>query len=123
MSKRVLWFSVLLWAVASLPAPANGKGSDFHPTHSICNIGPLTKTYGSTQWLVYSCDDQRSLAVVAAPGSRAAPFTFVFSRKQDGYVLHGYGARNEYVTAAAFQLAKLSGADIIALVAETKAKP
>ena len=25
-----------------------------------CNIGPVTKTYGQGQWLVYSCNDDKN---------------------------------------------------------------
>jgi hypothetical protein len=37
-----------------------------------CNIGPITKIYGASKWLVYSCDDNRSLVIVSTPDSVAA---------------------------------------------------
>ena len=42
-----------------------------------CFAGPLEKTFGDTKWLVYACDDSRSLAIVSAPGSPAMPFYFI----------------------------------------------
>jgi hypothetical protein len=38
-----------------------------------CTIGPITKTFGQTQWLVYGCNDDKTLVIVAAPGNPGAP--------------------------------------------------
>ena len=40
-----------------------------------CTIGPITKTYGQTQWLAYSCNDDKTVVIVSAPGSPAMPFS------------------------------------------------
>ena len=35
-----------------------------------CDIGPIVKAYGSTQWLVYSCHDGKSVVILSAPAAR-----------------------------------------------------
>ena len=81
----------------------------------------MTKTYGGTKWLVYSCDDNRTVVIVAAPGSPAMPFYFMFYPTKDGYHLYGEGTGNKDATdAAEHDLSALSEPDITALIAETK---
>ncbi|MGD0192104.1 MAG: hypothetical protein ABSD74_15295 [Rhizomicrobium sp.] len=91
------------------------------PPHIKCSTGPLTKTYGGTKWLVYSCGDHTSLALIAAPGNPGAPFTFTFVHGSTGYDLYGEGKGNRQATDAAYaQLTKLSGDDVRALIAATQ---
>jgi hypothetical protein len=52
-----------------------------------CNIGPITKTYGLTQWLVYSCNDSRTVVIVPAPNNPAMLFYFTFTPGDSGYQL------------------------------------
>jgi hypothetical protein len=86
-----------------------------------CEIGPVTKTYGSAQWLVYSCDDAKSIVLVSAPGNPATPFYFMFYPVGSNYQLEGEGTGDKNSTAAAFgDLKQLSADDITALIKETK---
>src|SRR5688572_6611140 len=39
-----------------------------------CTAGPLPASFGALPWLLYACDDGRSVALVSAPGNPAAPF-------------------------------------------------
>jgi|SRR5580704_8743615 hypothetical protein len=88
-----------------------------------CDVGPTNKTYGNTQWLVYSCDDSRTVVVVAAPGSPAMPFYFMFSPGQNGYQLSGEGTGQKDATDAAFnELHGLSERDIAILIEQTRPK-
>jgi hypothetical protein len=88
-----------------------------------CDIGAVTKTYGQTQWLVYSCEDGMTLVVVAAPDNPAMPFYFMFLPTDAGYHLFGEGTGKKEATAADFeQLKALSGQDIANLIKETKAQ-
>jgi hypothetical protein len=85
-----------------------------------CNIGPITKVYGSVPWLLYSCDDGKSLVVVSAPGSPAAPFYFFFSPEGRGYHLRGEGTGSKPLTDSAYkELEVLSNKDIVDLVGQT----
>jgi len=87
-----------------------------------CKQGPIKKTYGTTDWLVYSCDDNRSVLIVAAPGSPAAPFYFMFAfTDETGYRLSGEGTGNTPASDAALdQLKTLSGEDIADLIGQTR---
>jgi hypothetical protein len=83
-----------------------------------CETGPVSKTYGSAQWLVYSCDDAKSLVVLSAPGNPAMPF---YSPAGTGHQLSGEGTGDKNSTATAFNdLKQLSENDILALINETK---
>ena len=86
-----------------------------------CNIGPVTKTYGQAQWLVYSCNDDKTLVIVSAPGNPATPFYFTFLPTDAGHRLFGEGTGKKEATAAAFeQLKSLSEDDIANVIKETK---
>jgi hypothetical protein len=85
-----------------------------------CEIEPITKEFGSVPWLLYSCDDGKSLVVVSAPGSRAAPFYFFFSPEGRGDHLRGEGTGLKPLTEAALKdLQALSNAEITGLVGQT----
>jgi hypothetical protein len=87
-----------------------------------CDIGPITKVFGSVPWLLYSCDDRKSLMVVSAPGSPAAPFYFFFSPQSDGYHLSGEGTGSKSLTDAAHkELEGLGNEDIADLISQTSA--
>ena len=90
-----------------------------------CKIGPATKQYGGTTWLVYACNDGRSAVVVTAPGSPATPFYFVFSWQGGIYRLIGEGTGNKKLTDAAYaDLNKLGKHEIAGLLTEARsAKP
>jgi hypothetical protein len=114
--KRFALFSVALWAVALILHPAASAGS------LNCDIGPISKSYGKTQWYVYSCDDNRSVVVVSAPGNPATPFYFMFSPNESGYRLVGEGTGRKDATSAAFDdLKTLTEEEIAALIEETRA--
>ena len=87
-----------------------------------CEIGPLHKTYGQTAWLVYACDDSRSVIAVSDTGNPAMPFYFILYVKPDGSMkLYGEGTGKKSATQAAFdELQTLSLADISALVDQAK---
>lgn len=98
------------------------RGDDNAPQATlICDVGPIEKTYGKTQWLVYSCDDGRSVVILSAPGSPAMPFVFRFLARGDAYLLQSQGTGNREFTAAAFgELKGLSAQDVAALVKLTR---
>jgi hypothetical protein len=86
-----------------------------------CSVGPVEQTYGNTKWLVYSCEDGRSVVIVSAPGSPANPFVFRFMARSDGYVLQSKGTGERQYTAAAYgELKQLSVQEVAALVEMTR---
>jgi hypothetical protein len=91
-----------------------------------CDRGPFaTKTYGGTAWDIYGCNDNRSVAIVTAPGNPALPFYFLFAERNGGYRLSGEGTGKPEITRKAYaDLVQLSQKDIQALVKATqKAAP
>jgi hypothetical protein len=92
------------------------------PNNLSCTVGPLTKTFGGTQWLVYGCDDGHSVVVITAPNNPAMPFYFFFLRGPNGTELHGEGTGDKKVTDAAFaDLKELTDADVAELFRQAQA--
>lgn len=98
-----------VFALAAKPAPLS------------CDIGPVNKTYGKTPWVIYSCNDNKTVVFVSAAESPAMPFVFTYYAKQSGYQLYGEGTGNKQATAAAYsELKQLSEADILRLIENTR---
>jgi len=89
-----------------------------------CKIGPATKIFGGSPWLVYACDDKHSVLVIAAPRSAAAPFYFMFAYGAGGYRLRGEGAGNEAATDAAYKdLSQLKTPEVASLFNDAAIAP
>ena len=87
-----------------------------------CDVGPVARNYGASEWQVYSCVDGRSIVVLANEGSRAHPFYFMLTPEAQGVNLYGEGTGDNEATRAAYKdLEKLTSEDVAALVAETRA--
>jgi len=115
-AKRIVLGATLFWVVLN-PCFAVAEDEDTFE----CNIGPVTKTYGQAPWLVYSCNDDKTLVIVAAPGNPATPFYFTFLPADAGHRLFGEGTGKKEATAAAYeQLKSLSEDDIANVIKETK---
>lgn len=109
--------TLLLLAAASL-LPISAQAASAAPKLK-CVTGPVAKQYGKTPWLVYGCEDGKSVLVVSAPANKAVRFRFTFIADEDGYALHGEGQGDKKVTDAAYQdLNSLSESDIAALVSD-----
>lgn len=90
---------------------------------NVCEIGPLIKQYGGTEWYVYSCSDERSLVVVASPANPAAkPFAFIVSEEKGVQQLNGGGERKGTVEATYNELKALKSAQIATLAADAKSR-
>jgi len=122
--KHFRLFFAALGVVMLAPVVAIGEDPVSKRPSLNCDIGPVNKTYGGTQWLVYSCDDNRTLVIVSAPGSPAMFYVFTFYAREKGYQLSGEGNGSKEATAAAFdELKVLSERDIKALIGQTKNVP
>ena len=117
---RFLSLAAAVWLAVFVSVPVRGDEA-VSGAPLKCAVGPIEKTYGKTQWLVYSCDDARSVVIVAAPLSPARPFVFRFLAQKNGYLLQSKGTGDkDYTTAAFGELKVLSMEDIEALVKLTK---
>jgi hypothetical protein len=86
-----------------------------------CNVGPITKSYGGSSWLVYSCDDDHSVIFLAAPSNPASPFYFLLYRQDGSYRLEGEGTGNKDATGAAVaEIGRLSETEIATIIEQTK---
>ncbi len=111
------WSVLACLAVLCLPGPASAQ----RVGRLDCKTGPITKLYAGSNWLVYSCDDNLTVVIVAVPGSPAAPFQFMFVPDGGFYQLRGEGAGKRSATEPVYnQLRLFTGPDIAALIAETR---
>jgi hypothetical protein len=86
-----------------------------------CSTGGMSKTFGMTEWLVYSCEDAQTLVFLSAPGSKAYPYYFTVFPQGTEYHLFGEGTGDREATDAAFKEIELvTSTDIHALLAETR---
>jgi hypothetical protein len=116
--KRRKWLPLLL--ILGTATFAGGVRAGDVPTLK-CEVGPVTKQYGGTDWLVYSCEDQKSLAIVAAPGNPAMPYYFFYLHSGTSYELHGEGTGDKRLTdAASDELKGLTEEQIASLLMETQ---
>lgn len=112
--------NTLLLLVAASLLPISAQAASAAPKLK-CVTGPVAKQYGKTPWLVYGCDDGKSVLIVSAPANKKVRFHFTFVADEDGYALHGEGQGDKKVTDATYQdLNSLSESDIAALVSEIR---
>ena len=92
------------------------------PAHLTCEVGPLHRQFGGTSWLVYSCDDDKSLVVASEASNPASPFVFVIAWTDTGYAVSGEGNGSRDASDAALRdLRALSRDQIIDLLNATRA--
>src|SRR5260370_40403357 len=84
----------------------------------VCDRGPVTtKSFGGTQWQLYGCNDNRSVAIVTAPGSPAIPFYFLLAWVNCIYTVIGDSTGRGDLTAKAHNdLVELTQPHVDALV-------
>lgn len=84
-----------------------------------CNEGGVTRRYGGSDWVAHSCSDGKTVVLVAATGSKAAPFMFVLLPHDGAYDVSGDGTGDKGLTDAAYaDLRKLGPAQIGKLEAD-----
>ena len=55
------------------------------------DIGPIERDFAETPWIVFSCEDGKSVVVVSAANSPAAPFVFIIHPDGEHYRISGEG--------------------------------
>jgi hypothetical protein len=115
-------FNSLLLLAAALWGNVQAQGTE--QASLDCSFGPLTKSFGAVPWLVYGSSDNKSVVIMSAAGSPAAPFYFMLFQKEGKYVVVGEGTGNKAVTDLAHgDLVRLSDSEIQALLASAKQAP
>lgn len=111
----------LITFLAVCLAPSHGGAADARRPLA-CDVGPLRKTYGGTDWFVLSCRDERTVIIYSMPHNPASPYYFMgFPKPGGGVQLRGEGIGDRKASRPALQdLKRLSAQDINALVRETK---
>ena len=113
-------FAAVSAALTLLASTANGQ-SVTQQSPLKCEVGPVSKRLGGSDWMVYSCDDQHSMVVISADGNPAMPFYFVLTLKAGTYELHGEGNGDKRASdAAGDELSHLTPAELSRLLAATK---
>ena len=108
--------------LAAVTCSAQAQGKDAPALE--CNVGPLTRTFGGTPWLVYSCADSASIVVVTKEGNPAMPFYFFISKREGRYVVVGEGTGAKSITDLAYnELVKLRAGDIASLISASRSVP
>jgi hypothetical protein len=117
--RRLLLAAALLPAFLIAASEARAQGPS--QPRLVCDRGPFgTKTFGGTPWQIYGCNDNRSVAIVTAPGSPAIPFYFLLAWVNGVYTVSGEGTGRRDLTAKAYtEIVKLNRQQIDALVSET----
>jgi len=106
----------------ALTYPAVGRAQSDKPKLE-CKTGPISRVYGGTNWLIYSCTDGLSVTFVPAPGNAAMPAYFIITPQADHY--HLYGERSgdvEASEAAIKEIQNLSKQDVTTLIAEAQSQ-
>ena len=86
-----------------------------------CEIGPLRKTYGGTEWVVYSCSDKKTVVIYSAASNPGKEFYFMFTSQDGELRLYGEGNGDKKYTDAAFNdLKPMTQDDIDYLIKETE---
>jgi len=89
-----------------------------------CETGPISRTYGGTDWLIYSCEDHQSLVFVSPQGNPAFPFYFILHPKDGRYQLYGEGNGDKGASdAARDEISRVSQKDVASLIEATKVVP
>jgi hypothetical protein len=86
-----------------------------------CNVGPIIKSVGGTEWQVPSCNDGRSLVFATMKGNPAMPFVFIVHQDEEVARISGEGNGSKEHSAAAFkELKEMTAARFDELVQATK---
>jgi hypothetical protein len=89
-----------------------------------CNIGPVTKRFGSNDWLVYGCTDGHSVVVIAETPNPATPYVFFLTPDGKGGVeLQGEGTGAESATQPVYEALKTASVSDLATLFQLASQP
>jgi hypothetical protein len=112
-----IWPAVLALVLLSTSASGDPVAKT---THFVCDVGPLNKHVGQTDWQIFSCGDGRTLLFQSAPGNPPANFSIAIEK--DSIERGNESIENRKLNEGAIaELAALSHEKLIALLRETEA--
>jgi hypothetical protein len=121
--KQFILFLLMLATLAPVSTAAQTAAEAPGTPSLACDVGPVTRTYGGTEWLVYSCNDRRTVVIVSAPGNPGTPFYFALYPRDSGYLVVGEGNGDKSATGAAFaEIKALSSVEIETLIESTNSQ-
>lgn len=121
MNRFTLIAFLLLVLASGAPGAVSAQQTEAPLT---CDRGPITRTLGGNEWLVYSCSDCCSVVFLSAEESPAFPFYFILTPENGTYSLYGEGTGNKDATKAAHDdILMLDSQEIISLIEETRQTP
>jgi hypothetical protein len=89
-------------------------------THFVCDVGPVTKHFGGSDWQVLSCGDGRTLVFQSLPGKPGANFSVAIAK--DSIERGNESMDNRELNEAAIrELSAMSHEKLLALLHETEA--
>jgi len=89
-------------------------------THFVCDVGPVTKHFGRSDWQVLSCGDGRTLLFQSLPGKPGADFSIAIEK--DSIERGNESMENRDLDEAAIaELGAMSHEKLLALLHETEA--
>jgi hypothetical protein len=116
--------SALLLCLALHPLMASADPSASYKLPLDCSHGPVTKSFGNSDWLTYSCSDGKTVVLVSAPGSPASPFVFTIFPLDGVYRVTGQGTGPRLATDPAYAaLSKLSTQNFQTIIKDTLSVP
>ncbi len=122
MARRLPPVLIALMGALLFGLPAGPAAAQPKPAVK-CLTGPAPKTFGGQKWLVYSCDDNRTVVVIVSPDSPAAPFYFVLASDGVGYKVTGEGSGSKSATESTLKALKLlTESEIQGLIQDTKVR-
>lgn len=102
MNYQILTLSLLSLVVLVAPAGNTEENQEAQAELS-CDVGPISRNFGGSDWIVYSCDDKNTFVVVSAEGNPAAPFYFISTIKDNSRTLQGEGSGEKAASSAAYE--------------------
>ena len=82
-------------------APAEDVGVPQARISLDCNIGPVERSFGGSNWTVYACSDGATLVIASSADNPARPFYFVLTQKDGHYDVRGEGTGSKAASDAA----------------------
>jgi hypothetical protein len=86
-----------------------------------CVYGPVVRTFAGAPWLVYACDDGKSVVVITDEHNPASPFYFLISPQGGALSINGEGTGSKVASdAAGDELGRISVTQIAQLWVQAK---